>query len=363
MKSDLLTYLDNYQHDTFDRMPFNEVDALLFSSLAYPKYHEIIGDMENCDSQTLLELIDKYDDSSLTERKKLNIKLLRKVFSIPRFNGIRVFHYRHSVNKDISEQFQAVSFLFSDYVIVSFCGTDNTVVGLKEDLDMSYLAVTPSEIDAMNYLEEINAICPGKQLILVGHSKGGRLALSSAKNYFHKENIRDIYTFDSPNYQDEFYDKDYQSLESKVHNYLPEESIIGRLINEPRKPIIVQSYNSLIQQHDITSWIIKDNHFLISITGFSKQSTRIVNALNHNLEQYSHGTKKEFADTLYGLIDRLEIHEFNTKDENVSLLKRAIKHVPHEWRNTPKKDRLLLRKIIFDLLKSYIFGTNKDEEK
>ena len=363
MRSDLLKYLENYKDDTLDRVPFNEVDALLFASLAYPKYHEIIGDMDECDSNKLLELLEQYDQSSLTNRKKLNIALLEQVCSIARFNGIKVVHYSHSINKDIGEQFQAVSFLFNDFIIVSFCGTDNTVVGLKEDMNMSYLTITPSEIDAINYLKKIISYYPEKQLILVGHSKGGRLALSSAKNISRKENIRDIYIFDSPNYQNDFYDSDYKLIDNKVHNYLPEESIVGRLINEPRKPIIVKSYNSLIQQHDISSWIIKDNHFLISIEGFSKQSTRIVNALNHNFENLDSGTKKGFTDTLFGLIDRLEIHEFKSKEENVSLIKRALKHIPHEWKNTPKNERVMLRKIIFQLLKDYIFGSDKTEEK
>ena len=363
MKSDLLKYLDDFQEVTLDRVPFNEIDALVFASLSYPKYHEIIGDMEICDSKTLLELIDKYDQSSLTERKKYNITLLSKVFSMPRFNGVKVMHYRHSVNKDICEQFQAVSFLFSDYMIVSFCGTDNTVIGLKEDLDMSYLRYTPSEIDAINYLKEITSMYPETPLILLGHSKGGRLAISSAKNLADKSIIRDIYTFDSPNYQDEFYDEEYKKLSNKIHNYVPEESIIGRLINEPKNPIIVKSYNSLIQQHDISSWIIYDNHLLVSIDGYSKQSTKIVNALNHNLAHYDYGTRKGFADTLFGLIDRLEIQEFKGKEENMTMIKKAIKHIPHEWKNTPKAERVMLRKILFQIVKAYIFGSDKDKDK
>ena len=359
MESDLLTYLDNYGDLTFDRVHFNEVDALILACLAYPKYNEIVGDTEICEGDNLLRLLERYDDSSLTERKKLNITLLIRVCSLPRYYGIKIIHYRHSLNKDICEQFQAVSFLFNDYMIVSFCGTDNTVVGLKEDLNMSYLEITPSEIDAVNYLKEITSLYPDKQLILVGHSKGGRLAVSSAKSISDKTCIRDIYTFDSPNYPNEFYDNEYKKIEKKIHNYVPEDSIVGRLINEPKNPIIVKSHNSLIQQHDLSSWIIIDNHLLTSIEGYSKQSTRISKALNHNLEHYDYGTKKAFTDTLFGLIDRLDIHEFKGKSENLSMLKGTLKQLPQEWKSTPKSDRSVLKKLLFEMIKAYLFGTEK----
>lgn len=359
MKSDLITYLNNYQDQILYHLPFNEVDAMIFASLAYPKYYEIIGDAEITDAASMLSLIDRYDQSSLTERKRFNITLLYRVCSAPRYNGLKILHHRHSLNKDISEQFQAVSFLFDDFMIVSFCGTDSTVVGLKEDLNMSYLKYTPSEIDAMNYLKEIMNMYPDKQMILVGHSKGGRLAISSAKDIANKNLIRDIYTFDSPNYSNEFYDEEYKKIDNKIHNYVPEDSIIGRLINEPRRPIIVKSYNSLIQQHDISSWMISDNHLVTSVTGYSKQSNKISKALNHNLEHYDYGTKKGFTDTLFGLIDRLDIHEFKGKEENIVMLKGIIKNIPHEWKNTPKNDRVMLRKILFEIIKDYIFGNEK----
>jgi len=359
MESDLLTYLDKYHDEPLNRTPFNEVDALLFASLSYPKYHEIIGEMEICDSESLLKRLEDYDQSDLTERKKLNLVLLERIFASSRFEGINVLHFRHSTNKDLGEQFQAVSFLFSDYLIVSFCGTDNTVVGLKEDLDMSYLKYTPSELDAMTYLKEITTLYLDKPLILVGHSKGGRLAISSAKNLEDKTAVRDIYTFDSPNYSDEFYDSDYKLISNKIHNYVPEDSIIGRLINEPKNPIVVKSHNRLIQQHDITSWIIKDNRLEISIEGYGKQATKIVNALNQNLANCIYGARKSFTDTLFGLLDRLDIQEFKGKEENIAMLKRTLRHIPREWKNTPKEERVLLRKILFEIVKAYIFGEEK----
>ena len=359
MNNDLLTYLDNYQNKTLEEVSFNEVDALLFASLSYPKYHEIIGDKDNCEADELLDLIRIYDQSDLTSRKKFNITLLEKVCSINRYKGIKLLHYRHSMRKDICEQFQAASFLLGDIVVVSFCGTDNTTVGIKEDLNMSYLQFTPSEIDAMNYLDNIRTLYPSKLLVLVGHSKGGRLAVSGAKNIINKSMIKDIYTFDAPNYTDDFYDEEYSVIENKIHSYVPDESIIGRLINEPKNPIIVKSYNSLIQQHDISSWMISDNHLIRSESGYSKQSNKITNALNSSFTSYDNKTKKEFLDILFGLVDRLDIQEFKGRNENIELFKSSLTHIPHEWKNTPKKDRALLKTILFKLIKDYVFGVNK----
>ena len=356
MENDLLTYLKNYKNQSLNELPFNEVDALIFASLSYPKFDEILGIVDTYSNEEILTLINDFNQTSLSDRKKLNIALLKEVCESKRFEGIKLFHYRKSMNKDISKQFQAVSFMMDDLIIVSFCGTDGTTTGWKEDLNMSYLELTPSEIEAMNYLKEINELYHEKSLILVGHSKGGRLVVSSAKYMQNKDKIKEIYTFDAPNYANDFYDEEYQKIESKIYSYVPEESIIGRLINEPRNPIIVKSKNSLIQQHDISSWCVIDNHLVEVESGYSKQSTKISKALNGTLERYDNKTKKEFSDIVFGFIDRLDIHEFKSKEENLILLKQSIKYVPKEWKNTPKEDRALLKTILFRMIKDYIFG-------
>ena len=64
---------------------------------------------------------------------------------------------------------------------VSFCGTDSTTLGWKEDFNMAYLDIVPSEIEAIQYLKDVSYNFIFKKLYVGGHSKGGRLAITAAK--------------------------------------------------------------------------------------------------------------------------------------------------------------------------------------
>lgn len=352
---DLFEYFDKYQDKSLKEEPFNEIDALIFSSLAYPKYQDFLEKKKSWNALDVLYSLKRYDYQSLMKRKQQYIELLKRTCSSKRFEGIKLVHFVSHHDEDIDKQFQAISFVIDKLVVVSFCGTDGTTVGLKEDMNMSYLDITPSELEAIEYLKIISKQFPRKQLIIVGHSKGGRLAITSAKFLENKEKLVNVYSFDAPNYQPYFYDDEYKEIDHLIKRFVPEESIIGRLISEPFGCRIVKSTFSLLMQHDTSSWVIENNHFCY-LTNFTKRSTKIVNALNSVNSKYGVEVKKEFSDALFGFLEKLEIKQFSDKKTNLAILKEVALNLPGEWKNTPKEERKVLKDILLTTIVDFIKG-------
>lgn len=350
---DLFDYLNDYQYVSLVKSPLNEIDMVIFSALAYPHYDEFIGNKETYNAKKMLEFLYNLDVTDMMDRKIDYLRLLKRVCQAPRYQGIKFYHFRVNHDEEATKQFQAITLIIGKIVVVSYCGTDGTTVGFKEDLNMSYLEVTPGEIEAIDYLKYIQKKKNPKYLYLVGHSKGGRLAEYSAKHYDKKERLLGVYTFDAPNFKKEFYDKEYEKISPLINVYLPEESIIGRLITESAHYKIVKSTRHLLMQHDTLSWEIEDNHF-VYMNEFSKRSTRIVNSLNGVLDKYDNKTKKEFTDTLFDLIESANIKSFSTKDENIAKLKSAIPLFKDTWKNTPKEDRKSLKLILMSLVVDFV---------
>ena len=54
---------------------------------------------------------------------------------------------------------------------------------------------------------------------------------------------------------------DYVEMRDKIYSYIPQSSIIGCMLYHDLSRRIVKSTNENIKQHQVSSWVIKDNHF------------------------------------------------------------------------------------------------------
>ena len=108
-----------------------------------------------------------------------------------------------------------------------------------------------------------------------------------------KRRIKAIFSFDAPNYPSNFYTNNYKKIDSRILAYAPNESIIGRLMNEYHQKRIVKSTNNLLMQHDTFSWIIEDKSFAYDYD-YTNKSTRIVNTINQMLTNSDEETKQVF---------------------------------------------------------------------
>ena len=201
-------------------------------------------------------------------------------------------------------QFAAVTIkLKGNLSYVSFRGTDNTLVGWKEDFNMSFTCPVPSQLKAVDYVNRIARKVRGK-IILGGHSKGGNLAVYSAA--FCKKRIQkrilSVYSFDGPGFNQETLNKpEYERISLRTTTYVPQSSVIGMLLGHEEKYIIIQSDEKGLAQHDVYTWQLADKKF-IELSTVDDKSRFIDKTLKKWLLDMSVDERKVFVDTIYEVL-------------------------------------------------------------
>ena len=133
---DVIDYLSFYNNTSFKEMAFNEIDALALALVSYVPFEELRAFKERTSSSELLKLVDDYVPSSAdSERKRKYFKVLELICEGKRYSEAYFAHYRKKRDQDSAKQFQAVSIIFKDFIYISFCGTDSTLLGWKEDFN------------------------------------------------------------------------------------------------------------------------------------------------------------------------------------------------------------------------------------
>ena len=355
---DVFSYLDTYENTSFKELGFNEIDALIFSLVSYVPLEELQADKEKISANDLLKLINNYQPKLSDSPRKLKyIALLKRVCLGKRYQKVSFAHYRKIRDKDSDKQFQAVTLLFKDFIYLSFCGTDATALGWKEDFNMAILEIVPSEVEAIKYANMVSSLHWFRKIYFGGHSKGGRLAITAAKGLKNKKRIAAIFAFDAPNYPSSCYDAEYKKIDSYIISYAPNESIIGRLMNEYHQKRIIKSSSNLLMQHDAFSWLIEDKSFIYD-SDYSKKSTRIVNTINHTLTSTDEESKRIFIETLFDYIERLDIDQLPNKKLMLPFLIKRAPFLIREWKELPEENRSVVKKIILELLKDYLLDPN-----
>ena len=203
----IFDYVDWRGDLTFARSELNEVDALILSMISYVDFADIISSDQNDQPITLLEAARKYVRLHRGKPQKLGLILPPEVISIMakaaksrRFGGLLMSAYVNHVDSENETQFSAVTFSFGqNWNFVAFRGTDDTLIGWKEDFNMCFMHPVPAQLEALSYLERIAEKRSG-QLFAGGHSKGGNLAVyaSVCASPAVKERIVTVFNNDGP---------------------------------------------------------------------------------------------------------------------------------------------------------------------
>ena len=343
----VINYLNEYHNYSFKEKPFNELDALVFTLMSYFPYGLL--KKTKFDKDDVSKFLDSYQPDTKLERKLLDIYILKTMCTCTRYEDVKFLHFVNKRSDKSIEQFQAITLKFKDFMFVSFCGTDATLLGWREDFNMAILSTIPSEVDAIEYINAVRKKHPFIDMYIGGHSKGGRLAIRAFKEVYKKNTIKGVYAYDNPNFNETFYDEDYLNIKDRVFEYAPSESIIGRLICDNKNKIIIKSTAKLIMQHDAYSWEIENNHFVREYK-FTDKSDKISTIINQTLEKLDHETKSVFINALFSLLERLDITEFKDSEYNKALVLGALSNIRIEWKNTPKEERKTILKVLWSIL-------------
>lgn len=244
------------------KAPFNEIDALVLSIFSYLNLPGIVS--SDGETITIADAAKKYfsEDNHRGDHDYYQT-LFELMASANRFKNAKLSYYVNTLTDQT--QFSAIKIQLANGInFIAFRGTDDSLVGWKEDFEISF-KTTIAQKQAVSYLNEIMSQ-DEQDYMLGGHSKGGNLAEYAALNIEPKfrKRIKRIYTFDSPGIAQEVGNQIPQKfLQETLYRYVPEFSIIGRLFEPDGIPaIIVESNRKNLTQHDAFSWEITGSSFV-----------------------------------------------------------------------------------------------------
>ena len=304
--SSLIDYLAWRGDIKFEASPWNEVDGLIFAVLSYLNFHGL----QDHRGWTLreakrIDLLIEAQGNSFGPRKKM----FEAMAESARFGDSRMHHFIALTDEDVSMQFSAMCVDLPDGTMaVIFRGTDNTLVGWREDFNMSYQTTVPGQLAAAYYLSKA-ARLSSRPIRLMGHSKGGNLAVYAGAAVPEKiqKRIEGIWTYDGPGMNLEISRSEgFERIRDRIHSYVPQTSIIGMLMDYYKPYTVVRSTASGISQHDPMTWKIYGPQFE-TLSSVDQTAIVVRDTLHEWLQNSTPEQRADFVDALFGMVETTKV--------------------------------------------------------
>lgn len=269
----MLDYIKEFGHVSFEERAFSEIDALVLTELEYLPLEKVVPSDENGENFVTVKEIAEYMQEHKQELFDENPMMITEerhevsqvIADAPRFQSLKFFGVVSEWDKDTTKQFAAVTVEVDPSVrLVVFRGTDETLIGWKEDFLMTYSPLVAAQTDAKEYLAKQASLFDG-DLMISGHSKGGNLAIYAAATQEEDVQLRivDIFCFDSPGlYRSVLETKGYQNIVPLAMRYIPQDSLVGLMLESEVPYVIVNSNARGAMQHSAMTWEIEDGQFI-----------------------------------------------------------------------------------------------------
>ena len=303
----LFDYLSWRGDLTFDRSPFRPVDGLILSALAYVHFGALVP--EGPDAPVPLgRAAEGYLSLPPARRGRCrcgdDLRLLRALAEAPRFARLGLCRQADRFVPREETQFAALTVLLEDgSAFLAFRGTDGTLVGWKEDFNLSFLDVVPAQLEAADYVQTFAAGFSGP-LRLGGHSKGGNLAVAGAAlaGMKARDQIRSVWSFDGPGLNAYLLARPgYSELLTRIRSFVPKSSVVGLLLAHEEPYTVVDSDQDGLFQHDPYSWQVQGPGF-VRLEEVDPGSRLIDRTLKNWLAGLTNAQREAVADTLYELL-------------------------------------------------------------
>lgn len=293
---------------TFAQDAFNEVDNLILCIIAYLNFRRF-PELRSRDADKAVLMSDivprmTAEDEQQGLSPNNYIPLMKLAAESCRFAPVRLFGYETVRDETREMQLDALSFLLPDGTLFcAFMGTDRSLVGWKENLNLSYMDAVPAQIGAVEYVEDMAWRCPERPVRIGGHSKGGNLAAYAAIHIPEALQARmlDAYNNDGPGFRRDVTDTaEYRRIAAKLHTYIPAASIVGVLLEHTEDYTVVASSSRAIMQHEPLTWGVLGSRFIRqeARSEFGKASDDVVREW---LASLSPQERKEFSNALFDM--------------------------------------------------------------
>lgn len=264
----IVSYVKRQSEDSFADVPFNEVDALVLSQFVYLKLDGVIPTIsEKKEAVCLYEIANTmdYDKVFMDERyRKDNLELFQTMADSRRFRGMRMNFFSDITSVLAETQFSAMTvFLEEGPAVIIYRGTDETMVGWKEDFNMCFKEPVMGQSLSAMYLQQVSERIQG-DFVVSGHSKGGNFAVYAAMNVEEKvqNRIQRVYSFDSPGFRPEILESvDFNRIKERIIKFLPHSSIFGMLFQSKENYQVVECDSVGIFQHNPYNWRVSELEF------------------------------------------------------------------------------------------------------
>ena len=310
--ANILDYLDWRGDLTLAQSPFNEVDALLLAELSFIEFEGIVPPPELGRGLRLRDAASAYFARRKSRSDAMGLlvpgdipAMLRAMAGSRRFGDVMVNAFEERIDEALEQQFAAVTVDLGDgTVYVSFRGTDDTLVGWKENLNMSFLAEVPAQERAVRYLERTARQYPDRKLRVGGHSKGGNLAIYSAVKCAQEtqDRIVGVYNNDGPGFLNDLSaTAEHRRIAERIHPVVPQSSVVGMLLEHEKNVQVVHSTYEGIMQHDGFSWEVRGTQF-VHLDDFSHEGKLLDETIDAWADALTAQQRESFADALYEVL-------------------------------------------------------------
>lgn len=341
----IITYIKFRGDLDIKTYPFNEIDALIMSELSYIRFENIVPSVGEKGAISIADAAKKYiktrgKEQGFYERFERLLDIMAKS---PRYADLMLSNYVSTTDAKEGQQFSAIHIEIHPFLtFIAFRGTDETLIGWREDCNMSYMMPVPAQLSAVNYVNE-TARGMFRKFIIGGHSKGGNLAIYSS--VFCQQSIQNkishVYSFDGPGFNKKMIaEPGYQQIQERIHAYVPESSVVGMLMEHEENYKVVRSEEVALMQHDGFCWCVDGITFdtTASTDEFSKDVSFLLKGW---MEKIDHSERKLFVDAVFDVFEAGGIKNVTDfKDINIhtaTVMLKAAANLPKEQRETVGK--------------------------
>ena len=308
--ADMFEYLKWRGDISFAEKRLSEIDSIIFSMMVYVEFDKLMA----ADSAYLRDLSEGYCATAdykgvklglIVPSKKIN-RLFCEASRTRRFGSVTVSDYVTRTSEEEVCQFAAATYhLPGKRMVVTFRGTDDTIIGWREDFCLSYLDEIPAQRMAAWYLEKIAEKYPEQRIYITGHSKGGNLSLYAATKSSPKvkERIVKAYCHDGPGLsKKDISSPEFAEIKRKIAVYLPQSSVIGTMFERGDKYTVVKSDMPGAVQHDPFSWELDGPDF-VKLDSLSERGKKNEEQFKSRMSQMTLDEKREFVETFFRMVD------------------------------------------------------------
>ena len=312
--TNVVDYVHEYGNLSFQEENFNDIDALVFSIFAYFPLEETgipfqEMSVQDCCINFLSWVRSEYISLEMAAWFRKFLLLGMALLNKKRYKDLLVKRFEYTFSKEKETQFAALEIeLDEKRSLIAYRGTDRTLVGWKENLNLAANTKVGSYLKSKDFLLKAIEGNKDKSFYVVGHSKGGHLAAYAASCIPSKDTdkILCIYNFDGPGFGKEIFESEgYKQIQDKIKLLVPQFDVIGTLLyhNEPAYIIDAQGYFDFFIQHDPFTWKVEGKEF-VKVKERTPQSKYIDKVLQEFvLEKVDPKDLKPAIDVIFAVID------------------------------------------------------------